>query len=215
MRLILLGSPGAGKGTQAVNISEKYKIPHISTGDIFRENIKNRTELGKKAKEFIDKGLLVPDEVTIGIVKERLAINDCNDGFLLDGFPRTIEQAEKLDEILSNMKVEIGSVINIHVDDSEIVDRMSGRRVCSSCSMSYHVTFNPPNENGKCNKCGADVVQRDDDKEETVRNRLKTYHKQTEPLIEYYENKNKLINVNGSQSIESTTGSIFEALNGV
>jgi len=215
MKLVLLGAPGAGKGTQAVVISKKYNVPHISTGDIFRYNIKNNTELGKKAKEYIDNGLLVPDEVTINIVKDRLGNEDCKSGFILDGFPRTIQQAEKLDEILDSTGTKLDCVLNIHVPDTEIISRMSGRRVCSKCGMSYHIKSNPPKDKDICNECGSPVIQRDDDKEETVLKRLETYHKQTEPLIEYYKQKGLLLTVTGMEKVERTTDEVLKALSGV
>ncbi|NLD48997.1 MAG: adenylate kinase [Clostridiaceae bacterium] len=215
MKLVILGAPGAGKGTQAVVISKKYNVPHISTGDIFRYNIKNNTELGKKAKEYIDNGLLVPDEVTINIVKDRLGNEDCKSGFILDGFPRTIQQAGKLDEILESMGTKLDCVLNIQVPDTEIINRMSGRRVCSKCAMSYHINSNPPKDKGICNECGSPVIQRDDDKEETVLKRLETYHRQTEPLIEYYDQKGLLISVTGMDKVEQTTESVLKALSGV
>jgi len=212
MRLILLGAPGAGKGTQAVILAEKLSIPHISTGDIFRSNIKNGTELGKKAKEYIDRGALVPDEVTIGIVKGRLQQPDCSKGFILDGFPRTIPQAEYLDEALNDMDTSIDRVIDIHVSDSNIIRRLSGRRVCTSCGATYHLYNHPTRMEGICDSCGSTVVQRDDDKEETVIKRLKTYHDQTEPLIEYYRQKGKLLVVDGTKAIEDTTKELLEIL---
>ncbi|HHX17318.1 MAG TPA: adenylate kinase [Clostridium sp.] len=212
MRLIILGAPGAGKGTQAVNLAKIHDVPHISTGDIFRSNIKNGTDLGKKAKEYIDKGLLVPDDVTIGIVKDRLLQPDCQKGFILDGFPRTIEQAEKLDAILENMNVKLDKVLNIHVPGDEIVSRMSGRRVCSKCGASYHTEYKPTKEKDICDNCNANVIQREDDKEEIVRQRLETYHKQTEPLIEYYTKKGKLVTVKGREKIEDTTNEVIKAL---
>jgi len=212
MRLILLGAPGAGKGTQALILAEKYNIPHISTGDIFRSNIKNGTELGKKAKEYIDKGALVPDEVTIGIVKDRLQQPDCSNGFILDGFPRTIPQADYLEEALASMGVSIDYAVDIHVPDEEIIKRMSGRRTCPACGKSYHVIYNPPKVDGICDACGAAVIQREDDKEETVINRLKTYHAETEPLIAYYKDKEKLLVVNGQEKVEDTTKEVLKAL---
>jgi len=215
MKVVLLGAPGSGKGTQAVSISEWYGIPHVSTGDIFRSNIKNGTELGKKAKEYIDKGLLVPDEVTIDIISDRLKQSDCEKGFILDGFPRTVNQAEKLDEILKEMGTNLDVVLNIEVSDSEIITRMGGRRVCAKCGMSYHVKFNPPQEGNVCKGCGEKVVQREDDKEETVLQRLKTYHSQTEPLIEYYKKDNKLVTAEGQEKIEDTTSCVKKALGGI
>jgi adenylate kinase len=215
MKVVLLGAPGSGKGTQAAKISEWYKIPHISTGDIFRSNIKNGTELGKKAKEYIDKGLLVPDEVTIDIVRDRLKQPDCVKGFILDGFPRTVFQAEKLDEMLNEMGVTLDVVLEIEVQDSEIITRMAGRRVCTKCGMSYHVVFNPPAEGNVCKNCGDVVIQRDDDREDTVLQRLTTYHKQTEPLIDYYKKSNKLVTVKGQDNIDDTTSNVKKALGGI
>lgn len=212
MRLILLGAPGAGKGTQAAKLAEKLKIPHISTGDIFRNNIKNSTELGKKAKEYIDQGLLVPDFLTMDIVKDRLMQEDCSNGFILDGFPRTIPQAEYLDEVLKTLNVNLDFVLNLYVPDSEIIKRMSGRRVCLNCGASYHTYYNPTREKEICDNCKANVIQRDDDKEDTVINRLKIYHKQTEPLIEYYQKKDKLLTVEGKEDVNHTTESVFEVL---
>lgn len=212
MRFILLGAPGAGKGTQAKLLAERYSIPHISTGDIFRANIKNGTELGKRAKEYMDKGALVPDELTVEIVKDRLEQPDCKNGFVLDGFPRTIPQAEYLDKVLDEMNVSLDYVIEIYVPDKEIVKRMSGRRVCLSCGASYHVVYNPPVEENVCNNCKGNLVQRADDKEETVLERLKTYHAQTEPLISYYKDKGKLLSVAGQEEIEDTTKELLKAL---
>jgi len=212
MRLILLGAPGAGKGTQAAVLVEKFNIPHVSTGDIFRSNIKNGTELGKKAKEYIDRGALVPDEITVGIVKDRIGQPDCEKGFILDGFPRTIPQAEYLEEALKSMGVELDYVIDIHVPDSEIIKRLSGRRVCPVCGKSYHIVYNPPKQEGICDGCGSAVIQREDDREETVINRLKAYHEQTEPLIEYYREKGKLLAVKGCENIQDTTREILKAL---
>lgn len=212
MRLILLGAPGAGKGTQAVLLAEKLNVPHISTGDIFRSNIRNGTPLGKMAKEYIDKGALVPDDVTISIVKDRLQQDDCKNGFILDGFPRTIPQAESLDRELEQMDMPLDRVIDISVPDADIIERLSGRRVCSKCGMSYHTFHGPPKTEGVCDSCGAPVVQRDDDREETVLNRLKTYHDQTEPLIQFYRNKGKLLTVDGKDKISDTTASLFRLL---
>jgi adenylate kinase len=212
MRLILLGAPGAGKGTQATMLSEKFKIPHISTGDIFRSNIKSGTELGKKAKEYIDKGMLVPDEVTIGIIKDRLQKDDCNTGFILDGFPRTIPQAEYLESVLKDLNVELNAALNIVVRDEEIIKRMSGRRVCPTCGKSFHVLFNPPKSNDICDSCSSALIQREDDKEETVLSRLQTYHNQTEPLIDYYKKKGKLVTAVGEDSIEGTAKEVLIAL---
>ncbi len=212
MRLVLLGAPGAGKGTQAVTLSEKLKVPHISTGDIFRYNIKNGTPLGKLAKEYIDKGALVPDEVTIGIVKDRLSQADCAGGYILDGFPRTIPQAESLDAVLAEMGVSLDYAVDIFVPDAEIIKRLSGRRVCPACGMSYHVHYGPPKKEGICDACGAALIQREDDSEATVLNRLTTYHKQTEPLIEYYRGQGKLLVVEGKEQISETTAEMLKVL---
>ncbi len=208
MKLILLGAPGAGKGTQAEFISEKYNIPTISTGNIIRAALKNATEMGLVAKSYIDAGELVPDDVVIGIVKERLSEDDCQNGFILDGFPRTIPQAQALDE----MDFGVDTVLSLEVSDSEIVKRMSGRRVCEKCGQSYHVLFKKPLVEDTCNACGGKLVIRNDDKPETVQNRLNVYHEQTEPLKDYYQNKGILISVDGKSTVEATTKSVFEAL---
>lgn len=197
-----MGLPGAGKGTQAEKIQAKYNIPHISTGDMFRAAIKEGTELGKKAKEFMDQGALVPDEVTIGIVKERLVKDDCKDGFLLDGFPRTIAQAESLEELLNDLGRSIDKVLHIEVPEEKLVERLSGRWVCPNCGTAYHVEFNPPKEEGKCDKDGSTLFQRDDDKPETVKNRLAVNLEQTEPLLNFYKEKGYLSRINGDQDIE-------------
>lgn len=212
MRLVILGAPGAGKGTQAVNLAEKLKVPHISTGDIFRSNIKGGTPLGKLAKEYIDKGALVPDDVTIGIVKDRLQQEDCMTGFILDGFPRTIAQAESLDGILAEMGTGLDNVLDLVVHDDVIIKRLSGRRVCSECSMSYHVDYSEKARQGVCEACGAKVIQREDDREDTVVNRLKTYHSQTEPLIGYYRSKGKLVAAEGQVRVEDTKAEVYKAL---
>ena len=212
MRIVLLGAPGAGKGTQAVLLVEELKVPHISTGDIFRSNIVNGTELGKKAKEYIDKGALVPDEVTVGIVEDRLKKSDCSNGFILDGFPRTIPQAESLDEILEAMGTALDYVVDIDVADEHIIKRLSGRRVCPGCGASYHIIHNPPAKPGICDKCGKEIIQRKDDEEETILNRLKTYHIQTEPLIDYYRKQGKLLSVDGRQNIEDIARNILKAI---
>ncbi|MDO5649941.1 MAG: adenylate kinase [Gallicola sp.] len=201
MRLILLGPPGAGKGTQAANLVKKYNIEHISTGDIFRANIKNETPLGKKVKEYLNQGALVPDELTIDLVWDRLDQEDCKDGFLLDGFPRTIKQAEALEEGLEKRGLRLDRVINIDVDKNDLVKRLAGRRVCLSCGATYHVENNPPSKEGVCDKCGKDVIQRDDDKEETVLNRINVYENQTQPLIDFYTKKDLLFSVDGTLSI--------------
>jgi len=208
MRMIMLGPPGAGKGTQAAILANTLKIPHISTGDIFRSNIKENTPLGVLAKSYIDAGKLVPDDVTVSIVEDRIQKPDCKKGFIMDGFPRTIPQAEKFDEMLEKIQAEIDLVINISVDDAVIIKRMAGRRMCS-CGRTYHIENNPPKVDGVCDACGSKLYIRDDDKEETVLERLKTYHAQTSPLIDYYENKGKLINVDGAKSIEETTKEII------
>ena len=208
MKLILLGAPGAGKGTQAEVICKKLDIPAISTGNIIRAALKNGTEMGLKAKSFIDAGQLVPDEVVIGIIRERLAEDDCKNGFVLDGFPRTIPQAEALDE----MGVEIDKVIEIFVKDEDIVKRMSGRRVCSKCGSSYHLIYKQPAKEGICNECGAELVQRKDDYPETVLERLNVNHEQTEPLKGYYEKKGKLRIVEGQEEVADTTALTLKAL---
>lgn len=208
----MLGAPGAGKGTQAVNLSQKLNIPHISTGDIFRANIKEGTELGQKAKEYIDQGLLVPDDLTVSIVKDRLQKPDCRNGFLLDGFPRTIPQAERLDEVLNEMGMALDAVINLDVPDDVIVRRMAGRRVCGNCGMAFHIVNNPPKTEGKCDSCGNELIIRDDDREETVLERLRTYHEKTEPLIDYYEKKGLLLRFDGTKDIMETTNEIMDSL---
>ena len=211
MKLILLGAPGAGKGTQAEFISEKYNIPTISTGNIIRAALKNQTEMGLVAKKYIEAGELVPDDVVIGIIKERLGEDDCQNGFILDGFPRTIPQAEALD----NMGFLIDVVLSLEVADSEIVNRMSGRRVCLACGQSYHVQYKKPQKDGVCDACGADLVIRNDDKPETVINRLNVYHEQTEPLKDYYGKKGILVSVDGKSTVEDTTAAVFAALESV
>ena len=193
MKIIMLGAPGAGKGTQAKRIAEKYGIPHISTGDIFRANIKEGTELGMKAKEFMDQGLLVPDEVTIGMLLDRIKKEDCVNGYVLDGFPRTIPQAESLTKALEEMGQKIDYAVDVDVPDENIVSRMSGRRACITCGATYHVQFAPPRQRGICDKCGAELVLRDDDKPETVQKRLTVYHEQTQPLIDYYRRAGVLV----------------------
>ena len=208
MKLILLGAPGAGKGTQAEIISEKYNIPTISTGNIIRAALKNGTEMGLKAKSYIDAGELVPDDVVIGIIKERLSESDCKDGYILDGFPRTIPQAEALDK----MGFAIDAALSIEVADSEIVKRMSGRRVCEKCGASYHTVFKKPAKEGVCNVCEGKLVTRKDDESETVKNRLNVYHEQTEPLKDYYKNYGKLITVEGQDEVKDTTRLVLEAL---
>lgn len=212
MRLIIFGAPGAGKGSQAPMLTQKFGIPHISTGDIFRYNIKNGTELGLRVKEYLDKGELVPDELTVGIVKDRLGMDDCANGFLLDGYPRNIPQAEALEEFLAEKGSAVDKVINLEVDEEIIIKRLSGRRVCLACGAIYNVFNSAPSEEGKCDKCGAAVIQRDDDKEETVRERLRIFHEQTEPLIDFYRRKGVLVTVRGGTTVEETSGEILKAL---
>jgi len=202
LNLILMGLPGAGKGTQAEKINVKYNIPHISTGDMFRLAIKEGTELGNKAKEYMDQGNLVPDEVTIGIVRERLAKDDCSNGFLLDGFPRTIAQAEALQELLADMNETIDYVIHVDVPEEKLVERLTGRRICPTCGATYHVKYNPPKVEGKCDHDGSELIQRDDDKADTVKNRLAVNIEQTKPLLDFYEDKGYLVSVNGDQEID-------------
>lgn len=208
LRTILLGPPGAGKGTQAVRIAEKYHIPHISTGDIFRDNIKNNTELGRKAKAYMDRGELVPDELVCAIATDRLKKDDCKGGFLLDGFPRTLFQAEKLDAFMASQAGEIDAVINIDVPDEELVKRITGRRVCPSCGASYHIVNIPPKKEGICDVCGADLQQRADDTEATVRNRIAVYKEQTLPLVIYYRQAGKLKTVDGALGLDE----VFRAI---
>ncbi|RBW67776.1 adenylate kinase [Bacillus taeanensis] len=215
MDLVLMGLPGAGKGTQAEKIVEKYGIPHISTGDMFRAAIKGETPLGKKAKEYIDAGNLVPDEVTIGIVRERLGKDDCKEGFLLDGFPRTVAQAEELENILSEMNRTIDYVININVDRNKLMERLTGRRVCRNCGATYHVVFNPPKEEGVCDKCGGELYQREDDNEKTVGTRLEVNIKQQQPLLDFYEEKGYLQNISGDQDINDVFKDIDRLLGGL
>ncbi len=212
MRLILLGPPGAGKGTQAVNIIKKYNIPHISTGDIFRKNIKEGTDLGLKAKEYIDKGLLVPDELTVAIVKDRLSEKDCQAGFLLDGFPRTVNQADALDVELKNLNYELDNVININVEKEELIERAVGRRVCKDCGATFHIKFNPPKNENICDVCGGELIQRKDDTVETVTTRIEVYLDQTEPLIDYYGKKGILVNIDGKQDIDKVFEDIVASL---
>ena len=214
MVIVMLGAPGAGKGTQADLICAEYNIPHISTGDIFRANIKNGTELGKRAKSYMDKGELVPDQLTVEILLDRVAQDDCKEGYVLDGFPRTIPQAEVLDDALGKLSAKVDYAINVDVPDDAIVARMSGRRSCPDCGTVYHIVYNKPAKDGTCDKCGASLVQREDDAEETVRNRLKVYHDQTAPLIDFYEKKGALKTVDGTQDMKQVTDNIFAILKG-
>jgi adenylate kinase len=207
-----MGPPGAGKGTQAEKLVELYQIPHISTGDMFRKAQKEGTELGLKAKSYMDQGQLVPDEVTVGIVKERLAEDDCKGGFLLDGFPRTVQQADALDGILVELDLALDRVVNIEVDKAFLVDRLTGRRVCRACGATFHVTNKAPKVEGVCDKCGGELYQRNDDKVETVSNRLDVYVAQTAPLIEYYQSKGIMSSIDGSKSMEDVLADIRTAL---
>jgi adenylate kinase len=211
MRLILLGPPGAGKGTQAEFLSATLEIPHISTGDIFRANIKGDTPLGILAKKYIDSGKLVPDDVTIDIVASRLHDEDCASGFIMDGFPRTIPQAEMFDKMLEKLGEKVEAVINITVEDERLIKRLSGRRMCT-CGRTYHIDNNPPKVEGICDVCSSSLYIRDDDKEETIKERLKTYHEQTSPLVDYYQEKGLIINFDGSKPIDVTTREILEGL---
>lgn len=212
MRLILLGPPGAGKGTQAAAIVEKYNIPHISTGDIFRYNIKQGTELGKKAKGYMDQGLLVPDEVVVEIVEDRLKQEDCTGGFLLDGFPRTVVQAEALDKVLANMDSALDRVINIEVDKGILVERAVGRRICRECGATFHVKYNPSTKGENCDQCGGNLYQRDDDNEATVTKRIEVYLNETTPLIEYYSRQDKLVTIDGDRKINEVFEDIVTSL---
>ncbi len=212
MKIIMLGAPGAGKGTQAKMIADKYHVPHISTGDIFRANIKNGTELGMEAKKYMDQGLLVPDELTVKILLDRVAKEDCIGGYVLDGFPRTIPQAKVLDEALAELGESIDYAIDVDVPDENIVQRMSGRRACLSCGATYHLEHVPPQKEGVCDKCGNELVLRDDDKADTVLNRLKVYHDQTQPLIQFYGTKGVLKTVDGTQAMEDVFQSIIAIL---
>lgn len=214
MRLILLGPPGAGKGTQASGIVKKYNVPHISTGDIFRKNIKEGTELGTKAKEYMDKGLLVPDELVVEIVKDRLVQEDCQEGFLLDGFPRTVAQADALDIALKDMNCDLDRVINIEVPKEELVKRAVGRRICKDCGATYHLIFNPSKVEGVCDECGGELYQRKDDNEQTVSKRIEEYQSKTQPLIDYYSKQNKIVNIDGKQDIDKVSKDIITALGG-
>lgn len=212
MKIILMGGPGAGKGTQANPLVEKFHFPHISTGDMFRAAIKNGTEMGLKAKSFMDAGGLVPDEVTIGIVAERLAQPDCTDGFLLDGFPRTLAQGAALGQILDRLGMKLDGVINIEVDEAVLIPRLTGRRVCRACGASYHMIFNKPEKEGVCGQCAGELYQRSDDNVETAQNRLNVYNQQTEPLIAFYQEQGLIKRINGDQPIEQVFADILKAL---
>ena len=212
MRIIMLGAPGAGKGTQAKKIAAKYSIPHISTGDIFRANIKNGTELGNKAKTYMDQGLLVPDDLVVDLVVDRVNQEDCANGYVLDGFPRTIPQAKSLDEALLDMGQSIDYAINVEVPDENIVQRMSGRRACVNCGATYHVVYAPTKKENVCDTCSGELILRDDDKPETVQKRLNVYHEQTQPLIDYYTKQDKLVEVDGTIDIEKVFDAIVKIL---
>lgn len=212
LNLILMGLPGAGKGTQAEKIVEKYNIPHISTGDMFRLAIKEGTALGKEAKSYMDKGELVPDEVTIGIVRERLSKPDCKEGFLLDGFPRTIAQADALENLLSDMDDTLDHVLHIDVPKDQLIERLTGRRICPTCGATYHVVFNPPKEEGKCDHDGSELIQREDDQPETVRKRLEVNVEQQQPLLDFYRDKGYLVSFEGDKDINDVFKNIDEVL---
>ena len=212
MKIIMLGAPGAGKGTQAKMIADKYSIPHISTGDIFRANIKNGTELGKKAKTYMDQGLLVPDELVVDLVVDRVGQEDCSNGYVLDGFPRTIPQAESLDAALEKLGSKVDYAINVEVPDENIVRRMSGRRACVACGATYHIVHIPTKVEGICDRCGSELILRDDDKPETVKKRLAVYHEQTQPLIDYYNDKKVLVEVEGTKDMNDVFTDIVKIL---
>ena len=212
MNIILMGLPGAGKGTQASEIVKKFPIPHISTGDMFRKAIKDETDLGKEAKSYMDRGELVPDEVTVGIVKDRISEDDAKKGFLLDGFPRTIEQAEALSNIMKELDREIDAVINIEVPEEELMNRLTGRRICEKCGTTYHLAYNPPKVDGICDLDGGKLYQREDDNPETVANRLNVNVKQSKPILEFYDNKNVLKNIDGSRDIKVVTNDVIDIL---
>jgi len=212
MNIILIGPPGAGKGTQATRMIERLQVPQISTGDMFRAAVKEGTPMGKKAKEYMDKGALVPDDVVIGVVNERFGKPDCKKGFILDGFPRTLDQAKALDELLKNLSTKLDHVVVIEVPDDYLVERLTGRRTCKGCNYMHHVKFDPPKKAGVCDKCGAELYQRDDDKEETIRQRLTNYHNQTSPLIEYYGKQNIVRMINGTSSMQQVQDAVKAAI---
>jgi len=212
MRVIMLGAPGAGKGTQAVRVAEAYKVPHISTGDIFRANIKEGTELGNKAKAYMDAGQLVPDELVCDLVADRIAKDDCADGYVLDGFPRTIPQAEALDAAVEKLGTKLDAAVDIDVPDDAIISRMGGRRACLKCGATYHIKYKAPKAEGVCDVCGSELVLRKDDAPETVKTRLDVYHEQTQPLIDYYSGKGILVTVDGTKSMDEVFAQIEEKL---
>jgi adenylate kinase len=212
MYLVLLGPPGSGKGTQAERLKEQLGLPHVASGDLFRENIGNETELGLLAQGYIDRGQLVPDDVTIAMVRERLQQPDCHDGVILDGFPRTLAQAETLDKMLASGGRALTGVLYINVPDEELVRRLSGRRICRQCQAPYHTVFSPPAEEGVCDECGGRLYQRDDDRPETLRARLKVYHQQTSPLIDYYRQAGLLVEVDGARDIETVNAALLDAI---
>ncbi len=214
MYLLLMGPPGAGKGTQAAKLVERYDIPHVSTGDIFRGALQERTPLGLEAKRYMDVGALVPDQVTVGITRERLAKSDCIGGFILDGFPRTLQQAHALDQMLAKMGIRLNRVVNIVVPDLELIPRLTGRRICQSCGATYHMEFRPPIKPNICDRCSGELYQRDDDREETVRERLEVYRRQTQPLIQYYRDRDLYTEINGAQSTDAVFRDIIVSLTG-
>ncbi len=215
MYFVLVGPPGAGKGTQAARIEAKYQIPHIATGDIFRREIKNETDLGKKAKSYIDQGDLVPDAVTIGMVEKRLNESDCKEGFILDGFPRTINQADALSEIMTELNISLDAVLNIKVGNEEVVKRLSQRRICSECGATYHLEFNPPAQKDVCDKCSGELYQRDDDQEETIKERLRVYQEKTAPLIKYYQDRELLKLIDGEQDFDQVFAQIEKIIEAI
>lgn len=212
MRLLIMGAPGAGKGTQAALIKEAYNIKHISTGDMFRKAISEKTPTGVEAKSYIDQGKLVPDSVTNKLVRERLAEKDCENGFLLDGYPRNLEQAKELDNILKDLGIKLDAVVNVSVDDNFLIERITGRRTCTKCGASYHVSFNKPKAEGVCDVCGSTLIQRPDDSEETIKNRLSVYYDKTKPVLDYYEEQNLVKNVNGIGEINEIFENIKKTL---